>query len=157
MPAGTIYQLDANVILRFLRNDHKDLSPRAAAFIQQAENGKFTLEVSATTVQGRFFLYAQERVQSGSEDFGTIGGDFGDARIFIWPRPRRGADSGRVGAVQKANVDFGHAYLAAAAARTGTTTASFDRDFDKFTDIKRHEPPDPRRITAASWWPTTRG
>jgi predicted nucleic acid-binding protein len=38
-----------------------------------------------------------------------------------------------------ANVDFSDAWLAARSARLGWAVASFDRDFDKFKDIKRFE------------------
>ena len=37
-------------------------------------------------------------------------------------------------------VDFADAWLAARAARDGQHVASFDRDLDKFRDVKRHEP-----------------
>jgi predicted nucleic acid-binding protein len=43
----------------------------------------------------------------------------------------------RFGAV---NVDFPDAWLAARAAQLGRQVASFDRDFDKFKDIRRFEP-----------------
>jgi predicted nucleic acid-binding protein len=42
--------------------------------------------------------------------------------------------------VRSANVDFGDAYLAAAAVESGTAVAWFDHDFDKFAGVKRHEP-----------------
>jgi uncharacterized protein len=38
--------LDANVVLRFLLDDHPDHSPRAAALIQRAEAGELALTVS---------------------------------------------------------------------------------------------------------------
>ena len=38
------------------------------------------------------------------------------------------------------NVDFSDAWLAARAAQHGFPVASFDRDFDKFKDIKRFQP-----------------
>jgi predicted nucleic acid-binding protein len=38
------------------------------------------------------------------------------------------------------NVDFADAWLAARAAHQGWSVVSFDRDFDKFKDIKRVEP-----------------
>ena len=49
------YQLDANVLLRFLRNDHKNFSPRAADFIQHANNGKIILHVTAVSVSEVFY------------------------------------------------------------------------------------------------------
>jgi predicted nucleic-acid-binding protein len=38
------------------------------------------------------------------------------------------------------NVDFADAWLAARAAQLGHGVASFDRDLDKFRDIRRFEP-----------------
>ncbi len=38
------------------------------------------------------------------------------------------------------NVDYADAWLAARSSRLGHAVASFDRDFDKFRDIKRVEP-----------------
>ena len=38
------------------------------------------------------------------------------------------------------NVDFADAWLAARAAKVGHGVASFDRDLDKFKDIRRIEP-----------------
>ena len=37
-------------------------------------------------------------------------------------------------------VDLVDAWLAATGASRGLAVASFDRDFDKFNDVKRHEP-----------------
>ena len=45
----------------------------------------------------------------------------------------------RFGAI---NVDFPDAWLAARAAQLGRPVASFDRDFDKFKDIRRFDPSD---------------
>jgi predicted nucleic acid-binding protein len=42
--------LDANVILRFLRNDHAKQSPAAGKLFQKAAAGKTTLFVSAVTI-----------------------------------------------------------------------------------------------------------
>jgi predicted nucleic acid-binding protein len=42
--------------------------------------------------------------------------------------------------LQATNVGFADAFLAAGAAEENIAIASFDRDFDKFKDIKRFEP-----------------
>ena len=55
MPYAPSYQMDANVLIRFLRNDHKDFSPRAAKFIQRARDGKIVLHVAAITVAEIFY------------------------------------------------------------------------------------------------------
>lgn len=42
--------------------------------------------------------------------------------------------------VQRSSEDFADAWLAATAAETHQEVASFDRDLDRFTDVKRFEP-----------------
>jgi predicted nucleic acid-binding protein len=131
------YQLDANVLLRFLRNDHKDFSARAAKFIQAANDGKFVLHVSAVTVAEVFYtlksFYKVPR-QTVAE---TLANMLNTPAFHL-------AEKGRIldalSRARSSNVDFGDAYLAASAFEEGIAAASFDRDLDKFTDISRHEP-----------------
>jgi predicted nucleic acid-binding protein len=137
MPDIPAYQLDANVLLRFLRNDHKDFSPRAAKFIQQANDGKFTLHVSAITVAEVFYtLKVSYKVQRrvAAQTLASVL----NTPAFTLSEPQRILDA--LGRVQSANVDFGDAYVASAAAEAGIDVASFDTDLDKFSDVKRHEP-----------------
>ena len=42
--------------------------------------------------------------------------------------------------LKNTNVGFADAYLAANGAGQGIAIASFDRDFDKFKDVKRFDP-----------------
>ncbi len=42
--------------------------------------------------------------------------------------------------LQTASVGFADAYLASCSAEEKVPVASFDRDFDKFKDVSRHEP-----------------
>ncbi|HEY2880942.1 MAG TPA: hypothetical protein VGJ15_00880, partial [Pirellulales bacterium] len=55
MAAAKRYQLDANVLLRFLRNDHPRWSPRAARLIEQANRGDVELQVLSVTVAEVFY------------------------------------------------------------------------------------------------------
>jgi len=132
-----VYQLDANVLLRFLRNDHKDFSPRARKFIEQANAGKITLEVSAVTVSEIFYAlktsYQVDR-RTAAQVLATVL----NTPAFRLSESQRVLDA--LARVQSAKVDFGDAYLASTASETGTQVASFDCDFDKFSDVKRHEP-----------------
>ncbi len=131
------YQLDANVLLRFLRNDHKEFSPRAAKFIQQANDGKFILHVSAITVAEVFYTlkvsYKVQRRIAAQTLYSVL-----NTPAFHLPESRRILDG--LNRVQSANVDFGDAYIASAAAEAKMAVASFDRDLDKFSDVKRFEP-----------------
>jgi predicted nucleic acid-binding protein len=131
------YQLDANVLLRFLRNDHKDHSPRAKRLIEQANAGKIILEVSAVTVAEIFYalkaFYHVDRRTAAQTLAAVL-----NTPAFRLSERQRILDS--LSRVQAANVDFGDAYLASTAAETGVEMASFDHDLDKFPDVKRHEP-----------------
>jgi predicted nucleic acid-binding protein len=137
LPAVATYQLDANILLRFLRNDHKEHSPRAARLIQHANDGKAVLRVSAVTVAEAFYaLKVSYKVprRTAAQLLATCLG----SPAFRLSKSKRVLDS--LGRVIAANVDFGDAYIAAMAAEAGIPVASFDRDLDKFVDVKRFEP-----------------
>jgi predicted nucleic acid-binding protein len=137
MPSIRSYHLDANVLLRFLRNDHAAFSVRTADLIRRANEGKVVLEVSAVTVAEIFYaLKASYHVDRRSAAQVLI--NVLNTPAFRLHERERILDA--LARVRRANVDFGDAYLAAAAFETGDAVASFDRDLDKFADIKRHEP-----------------
>jgi predicted nucleic acid-binding protein len=131
------YHVDANVVLRFLRNDHAEFSPRAAKLIQQANEGKIILDVASVTVTEIFYAlrasYHVDRRRAAQALANVL-----NTPAFRLSERGRVLDS--LARVQSTNIDFGDAYLAAWAYETGTAVASFDRDLDKFDDIKRHEP-----------------
>ena len=128
--------LDANVILRFLRNDDPKQSPAAAQLFQRAANGKAFLFVSAVTINEVFFALtsfyklshpdvAQKLlpfVRTGVAEF--------ENEACLLDALRR---------VMTENVDFGDAYLAAFAAQHKDLVASFDRDLRKFTDLDLYD------------------
>lgn len=132
-----IYQLDANVLLRFLRNDHPAFSPRAAKLIQFANEGKAVLEVSSVTVAEVFYAlkssYHVDRRSAAKALTGIL-----NTPAFRLNERKRVLDALR--RVEMANVDFGDAYLAATAAESDTFIMSFDRDLDRFQDVQRREP-----------------
>jgi predicted nucleic acid-binding protein len=128
--------LDANVILRFLRNDDARLSPAAAKLFQKAAAGRTALFVSAVTINEVFFAFTSYYKLSQS-----------DVARKIIPFVRTGVtefehEDCLLDALQRViaeNVDFGDAYLAAFAARHNDQVASFDRDLKKFRDIKLYD------------------
>jgi len=132
-----VYQLDANVILRFLMDDNKDFAPRARDLIRRANEGQVVLEISAVTVAE--IIYAMKAsYQIHRRQASAVVADLLRTPAFHMVERRRILDS--LARVVSANVDFGDAYLAATAAETGTAVASFDRDLDRFADVKRMEP-----------------
>jgi predicted nucleic-acid-binding protein len=128
--------LDANVILRFLRNDDPRQSPAAAALFLKASNGKAALFVSAVTINEVFFALASFYKLSHPE-----------AATKILPLVRAGViefeqETVLIDALQRViseSVDFGDAYLAASAVSSKDLVASFDRDLKKFKDVKLYD------------------
>jgi predicted nucleic acid-binding protein len=128
--------LDANVILRFLRNDDSKQSPAAARLFQKAAAGKAALLVSAVTINEVFFAFASFYRLSQSV-----------TAQKLLPFVRTGIaefehETCLLDALQRViaeNVDFGDAFLAATAAVHKEPIASFDRDFRKFKDVKLYD------------------
>ena len=129
-----VYQMDANVLLRFLRDDHKEYSRKARALIARANAGELVLEVSAVTVAEIFYtLKSVYHIDRRSAAI-TLA-DVLNTSAFRLHESQLINDALR--RVQLANVDFGDAYLAATAHSTNTGVASFDSDLGRFTDITR--------------------
>ncbi len=129
-------RLDANVILRFLRNDDPNQSPAAARLFEKASAGTVNLFVAAVTINEVFFAMASFYKLSHS-----------DAAKKLLPLVRAGVvefeeEGCLVDALQRViseGVDFGDAYLAASAAGANDLVASFDRDFRRFKDVKLYD------------------
>jgi predicted nucleic acid-binding protein len=126
------HHLDADVVLRFLRNDDPKQSAAAARLFASAKAGRIELALSAVTVAEVFYVLA--RVYKHTKA--------GAATLLL---PLVQTDIVRVGdrarvldalrRVVEAKVDFGGAYLAATAAEAGDTVASFDEDLRSFADV----------------------
>jgi len=129
-----VYQMDANILLRFLRDDHKEYSRKAQGLIAKANAGELLLEVSAVTVAEVFYAlkaaYQIDRRTAASTLASVL-----NTPAFQLQEPQRIRDA--LARVQSANVDFGDAYLAATAFETHTAVAWFDHDLEKFSDITR--------------------
>jgi predicted nucleic acid-binding protein len=128
--------LDANVILRFLRNDDPKQSPAAARLFQKAAGGIETLFISTVTISEVFYAFISSYKLSRS-----------DAARKILPFVRAGVVDfeqedcviAALEGVISENVDFGDAYLAATASHYNSLVASFDRDMRKFKDIQLYD------------------
>lgn len=127
------FHLDANVVLRFLRNDDPSQSPAAARLFANAKAKKVCLVISAVTVAETFYVLAR-----------VYGHTKPDAAAKLRPLIQSDAidvdDRSRVldalERVIRANVDFGDGYLAATAAADSGSIASFDEDLQRFKDVK---------------------
>ena len=126
------YHLDANVILRFLRNDDPQQSPAARQLVASAKAGHVILALSAVTVAEVFYAFRASYKLSRS-DVAKLLGTLLSASVFELEHEARILDA--IARVEKFNVDFGDAYLAATAIETKEAIASFDKDFKKFPDL----------------------
>ena len=126
------YHLDANVVLRFLRNDDPGQSPAARRFFAAAQAGKARLAISAVTVAELFYVLARVYRHPRAEAAQLLIPLLQSNTIEVEDQARV-LDALRRAA--QANVDFGDAYLAATAAEQGDRVASFDRDLSAFPDV----------------------
>jgi predicted nucleic acid-binding protein len=128
--------LDANVILRFLRNDDPRLSPAAANLFQKANGGKVLLYVSAVTVSEAFYaltsFYKMTRQKAAEVLLSFVRSDVA----------RFESDTCLVDSLERVmthDVDFGDAHLASCAVSANESVATFDKDFQKFKDVRLYD------------------
>ena len=129
--------LDANVIVRFLVQDDPTQSPAATGLFVRAERREFLLHLDSLAVAETVYVLIGR--------YGRSRTDVANALLTLIQNP--GVETADAGIVTdalwrfaSANVDFADAWLAARAAQAGHAVASFDRDLDRFKDIRRHEP-----------------
>ncbi len=129
--------LDANVVLRFLRDDDAKQSPAARRLIGEASDGKVELVLSVVTA-GEIFYALRAAYKLPRPEIVALLDALVRSGVFAVEHELRLLDTlGRVG---KANVDFGDAWLAASAKEAGEAVASFDQDFSKFADVEWYLP-----------------
>lgn len=129
--------LDANVLVRFLVQDDAKQGRAATALLEAAERGELRLHLDSLAVAETVYVL-MGRYHRNRDDVATAllaviqnaGVEMAEAGMV--------ADALRRFAVAK--VDLADAWLAARAAHLGMGVASFDRDLDKFKDIRRIEP-----------------
>jgi predicted nucleic acid-binding protein len=131
------YQLDANVILRFLLKDSSQQSPAAGRLFASAKEGRIQLRLSSVTLAEVFYVLVHwcklPRPVAATKLLA-----FAQSSVVDVECRRRNLDA--LQRVIRANVDFGDAYLAATAFETGDKVASFDGDLKAFTDITTVRP-----------------
>jgi predicted nucleic acid-binding protein len=125
--------LDANVILRFLRNDDFRQSATAAELFKQAEAGKFHLLVSPVILLEVFYVlakaYGMERLEVASilRTFLASGLVFCEDGGVAMDALRRIASN---------KTSFGDAYLVATAIQAKEEIVTFDRAVAVGKDVK---------------------
>lgn len=130
--------LDTNVLLRHLRQDHPDHSPRATAFFLRVERGEIRVRIPDTVVFETVFtlesFYGQSRSAIRDVMLSIV-----DLDAVVLPGKR---DLMRVFdlyvATQLSFADASHAVLAERFG--GGTIVSFDRHYDRIPELRRVEP-----------------
>lgn len=131
------YLVDTNILLRFLSGEPPNQAEAARRLFEAAAAGTVILEVSPVIVAEVMYtltsFYRVDRTEAATNLAALVrrrGVKVGDAdQVF-----------GALKRLEKFNVGFGDAFLAAGAAERGVSMASFDRDIDKFKDVSRIEP-----------------
>lgn len=124
--------LDANVVVRFLRNDHPEQSPAARRLVERARRGETRLALSAVIVAEVYYVLTKVYKVGRAEAANVLASFLSSPAVEADGRDRVLDALQRVAA---AGVDFGDAYLAATGFEAGEGVASFDRDFKAFADI----------------------
>lgn len=128
-------RLDANVLLRFLRDDDAVQSPQARTLLAQAQAGKLVLAASVLTVAEVFYALRTSYGMARG-DAARLLAQVVKAGVIAVEREEQVAEA--LMRVEQTNVDFGDAMLATEAAAGGEEVATFDRDFDRFPDVTRY-------------------
>ena len=125
------YLLDTNVLLRFLLDDHPELSRAAAGLFQRAADEKCLLILTdlciaeAVWVLTSYYKIERQKVADSLAKLLLKAG-------VQCPSLEPVLDA--LARFKATNCDFFDCYLAAQAASSGIAIASFDKDFRKFED-----------------------
>jgi uncharacterized protein len=129
--------VDTNVLLRFLTNDDPRKAQKCEALFRAAAQGDVTLHVTDVcvaelvwTLDSYYRLGREEIAEKLIALLNTPGFEFSSVRILIDSTER----------FRRENVDYIDAYHASVAAAMAVDVCSYDRDFDRFGDIRRVEP-----------------
>jgi predicted nucleic acid-binding protein len=129
--------VDTNVLLRFLIGEPKAQAERARNLFGSAAAGEVVLEVSSvavaeacSTLESFYKVDRGEMVERLSALLSRRGVKVLEGAVVFDALQR----------LKQVKVGFADAYLAAIAGVEKIEVASFDRDFDRFKDIRRAEP-----------------
>lgn len=131
------YALDTNLIVRFLTGDPPAMSAAAASLFEECAAGKVDLLLEPTLLAEAIFVltgfYRRPRAQVADALRDLITG----CQLCV---PNLQVILDALDRFKATSVDFPDALVAAVAVDEGIPVASFDRDFDRFKDLRRFEP-----------------
>jgi predicted nucleic acid-binding protein len=128
--------LDANVLLRFLRNDDPKQSPLAAKLFDRAQSKEIQLVLSPVTVLEVFYVlagaYSMPRPQAAQILLSVLSSKLVrcENALIVTDALQR---------ITSPKISFGDAYLAASAVHAGEAVASFDRHLSGFQDVQIYD------------------
>lgn len=131
------YHLDANVVLRFLTQDHPVHSKAATKLFEKAKEKELALEIDAVILAEVIYLLGGFYKQSRQDIASALLRLVSSAGIELDNRP---TVINALLRYKNVAVDFPDAWLAAKAAESKNEAASFDKDLDRFSDVTRYEP-----------------
>lgn len=129
--------LDTNVLVRFLVQDDAAQTAAATRLINDAQTGVYELLLDRMVVAELVYVLMLHYQRSRVDVANTV------LAIVRSPYIRVEQESRLVDSLLRFRdhgVDLVDAWLAAIGASSRLDVASFDHDFDKFKDVKRHEP-----------------
>ena len=131
------FLLDANVLVRFLVQDDPKQSAAATALFEKSERREVVLVLDALVVAEVVYVLMGPYGRTRTEVVSVLLAIIQNAGVETMDKEVVTDALRRFAAI---NLDFSDAWMAAHAAQLGHAVASFDRDFDKFKDIRRFEP-----------------
>ena len=129
--------LDANVLVGFLVQDDAKQAAAAAKLMQDAQDGVYELQLDPMTIAEVVYVLTRPYKRGRVEVANLL------LTIIRSSCVRAEREPELVDALLRFRdhaVDFSDAWLATKGAKSGHAVASFDRDLDKFKDVKRVEP-----------------
>ncbi|MFN3761729.1 MAG: PIN domain-containing protein [Anaerolineae bacterium] len=130
--------VDANVILRFLLDDHPEQSPRSRELLRRVRDGEETVILPEVVVSDiiwtlrSFYHWPAEQIRTFVRSLLTLKGVRGVRREVLLQA---------LDIFTECNVDFSDALIAAEMLWTGQEEIySYDRDFDRISGLRRLEP-----------------
>lgn len=131
------YILDTNLLVRFFQNDHPTMSAAATGLFLQSASGKVELYLDPAIVAETAFVLTSFYKKNQGEVADAIRDLITGCRLKV------SLEEVTLDALERFKshpVDFPDALVAAIAAHQGVPVVSFDRDFDRFKDVKRFQP-----------------
>lgn len=130
--------IDANIILRFLLDDHPEQSPRSRELLKRVQDGEETIVLPEVVISDivwtlrSFYRWPADRICSFIRSLLALKGVHVTRREVLLQALDIFADF---------NVDFSDALIAAEMLWTGLAEIySYDQDFDRMPGLRRLEP-----------------